>query len=68
MRVCDCVCTCVCIFRALHWVSIAMLCAPVDEQIPKVSDSVERAITGTDTRVRHYTLTAETSRCIVNLG
>lgn len=31
--------------RALHWVSIAMLCAPVDEQIPKVSDSVERAIT-----------------------
>ncbi|XP_067220951.1 RAB guanine nucleotide exchange factor (GEF) 1, like [Chanodichthys erythropterus] len=31
--------------RALHWVSIAMLCVPVDEQIPKVSDSVERAIT-----------------------
>ncbi|XP_016360979.1 rab5 GDP/GTP exchange factor-like [Sinocyclocheilus anshuiensis] len=31
--------------RALHWVSIEMLCAPVDEQIPKVSDSVERAIT-----------------------
>ncbi|KAI2656588.1 rab5 GDP GTP exchange factor-like protein [Labeo rohita] len=31
--------------RSLHWVSIAMLCAPVDEQIPKVSDSVERAIT-----------------------
>uniref|UniRef100_A0A673H050 RAB guanine nucleotide exchange factor (GEF) 1, like n=1 Tax=Sinocyclocheilus rhinocerous TaxID=307959 RepID=A0A673H050_9TELE len=31
--------------RALHWVSIAMLCVPVDEQIPKVSDSVEGAIT-----------------------
>ncbi|KAG1935447.1 RAB guanine nucleotide exchange factor (GEF) 1, like [Pimephales promelas] len=31
--------------RALHWVSIAMLCVPLDEQIPKVSDSVERAIT-----------------------
>uniref|UniRef100_A0A8C2GEX2 RAB guanine nucleotide exchange factor (GEF) 1, like n=1 Tax=Cyprinus carpio TaxID=7962 RepID=A0A8C2GEX2_CYPCA len=31
--------------RALHWVSIAMLCVPVDEKIPKVSDSVERAIT-----------------------
>lgn len=31
--------------RALHWVSIEMLCVPVDEQIPKVSDSVERAIT-----------------------
>ncbi|XP_067306014.1 RAB guanine nucleotide exchange factor (GEF) 1, like isoform X2 [Pseudorasbora parva] len=31
--------------RALHWVSIEMLCVPVDEQIPKVSDSVEKAIT-----------------------
>ncbi|TRY89081.1 hypothetical protein DNTS_009803 [Danionella cerebrum] len=31
--------------RTLHWVSISMLCVPLDEQIPKVSDSVERAIT-----------------------
>ncbi|XP_043115509.1 RAB guanine nucleotide exchange factor (GEF) 1, like [Puntigrus tetrazona] len=31
--------------RSLYWVSIEMLGAPVDEQIPKVSDSVERAIT-----------------------
>ncbi|XP_051534686.1 rab5 GDP/GTP exchange factor-like [Myxocyprinus asiaticus] len=31
--------------RALHWVSIAMLCVPVDEQIAAVSDSVEKAIT-----------------------
>ncbi|XP_051521155.1 RAB guanine nucleotide exchange factor (GEF) 1, like [Myxocyprinus asiaticus] len=31
--------------RSLHWVSIAMLCVPVDEQIAAVSDSVERAIT-----------------------
>ncbi|KAA0702481.1 Rab5 GDP/GTP exchange factor [Triplophysa tibetana] len=30
---------------ALHWVSIEMLCVPVDEKLPKVSDSVERAIT-----------------------
>lgn len=35
-------------FSALHWVSIEMLCVPVDEKLPKVSDSVERAITGTD--------------------
>lgn len=33
--------------RALHWVSIEMLCVPLDEQHPKVSDSVERAITDT---------------------
>ncbi|XP_034024197.1 RAB guanine nucleotide exchange factor (GEF) 1, like isoform X2 [Thalassophryne amazonica] len=31
--------------RALHWVTIEMLCAPVDEEIPEVSDSVVKAIT-----------------------
>ncbi|XP_056139952.1 RAB guanine nucleotide exchange factor (GEF) 1, like [Lampris incognitus] len=31
--------------RALHWVTIAMLCVPVDEDIPEVSDSVVKAIT-----------------------
>lgn len=30
---------------ALHWVTIEVLCVPVDEKLPKVSDSVERAIT-----------------------
>uniref|UniRef100_A0A671L9X8 Rab5 GDP/GTP exchange factor-like n=1 Tax=Sinocyclocheilus anshuiensis TaxID=1608454 RepID=A0A671L9X8_9TELE len=31
--------------RALHWVTIQMLCVPVDEEIPEVSDSVVKAIT-----------------------
>lgn len=31
--------------RALHWVTIEMLCVPVDEEIPEVSDSVVKAIT-----------------------
>ncbi len=33
-------------YRALHWVTIEMLCVPVDEEIPVVSDSVVKAITG----------------------
>ncbi|KAM9318425.1 RAB guanine nucleotide exchange factor (GEF) 1, like isoform 1-T2 [Pholidichthys leucotaenia] len=31
--------------RDLHWVTIEMLCVPVDEDIPEVSDSVVKAIT-----------------------
>ncbi|CAB1352444.1 unnamed protein product [Coregonus sp. 'balchen'] len=31
--------------RALHWVDIQMLCVPVDEEIPEVSDNVVKAIT-----------------------
>ncbi|CAL9684047.1 unnamed protein product [Knipowitschia caucasica] len=31
--------------RALHWVTIEMLCVPVDEEIPEASDSVVKAIT-----------------------
>ncbi|XP_076130659.1 rab5 GDP/GTP exchange factor [Alosa pseudoharengus] len=31
--------------RALHWVTIQMLCVPLDEEIPEVSDSVVKAIT-----------------------
>ncbi|NP_957137.1 rab5 GDP/GTP exchange factor [Danio rerio] len=31
--------------RALHWVTIQMLCVPVEEEIPEVSDSVVKAIT-----------------------
>ncbi|XP_051540384.1 rab5 GDP/GTP exchange factor-like isoform X3 [Myxocyprinus asiaticus] len=31
--------------RALHWVTIQMLCVPVDEEITEVSDSVVKAIT-----------------------
>lgn len=31
--------------RALHWVTIEMLCVPVDEEIPAASDSVVKAIT-----------------------
>ncbi|KAM3874625.1 RAB guanine nucleotide exchange factor (GEF) 1, like isoform 2-T2 [Diretmus argenteus] len=31
--------------RTLHWVTIEMLCVPVDEDIPEVSDSVVKAIT-----------------------
>ncbi|XP_010897260.2 RAB guanine nucleotide exchange factor (GEF) 1, like [Esox lucius] len=31
--------------RALHWVTIEMLCVPVDEEIPEVSDNVVKAIT-----------------------
>lgn len=30
--------------RALHWVTLERLCAPVDEKIPKASDSVIKAI------------------------
>ncbi|KAM8854369.1 RAB guanine nucleotide exchange factor (GEF) 1, like isoform 1-T2 [Synchiropus picturatus] len=30
--------------RALHWVTMERLCAPVDEKIPKASDSVIKAI------------------------
>lgn len=32
--------------RALHWVTIQMLCVPIDEEIPEVSDKVVNAITG----------------------
>ncbi|KAM6970496.1 rab5 GDP/GTP exchange factor isoform 1-T1 [Aplochiton taeniatus] len=31
--------------RALHWVDIQMLCVPVDEENPEVSDNVVKAIT-----------------------
>uniref|UniRef100_A0A6Q2YAG7 RAB guanine nucleotide exchange factor (GEF) 1 n=2 Tax=Esox lucius TaxID=8010 RepID=A0A6Q2YAG7_ESOLU len=31
--------------RALHWVDIQMLCVPVDEEIPEVSENVVKAIT-----------------------
>ncbi|XP_037534134.1 RAB guanine nucleotide exchange factor (GEF) 1, like [Nematolebias whitei] len=31
--------------RDLHWVTIEMLCVPVNEEIPEVSDSVVKAIT-----------------------
>uniref|UniRef100_A0A8C3G4L9 RAB guanine nucleotide exchange factor (GEF) 1, like n=2 Tax=Cyclopterus lumpus TaxID=8103 RepID=A0A8C3G4L9_CYCLU len=31
--------------RALHWVTIEMLCVPVDEEIAEVSDSVVKSIT-----------------------
>ncbi|XP_075956187.1 RAB guanine nucleotide exchange factor (GEF) 1, like [Anarhichas minor] len=31
--------------RALHWVTIEMLCVPVDEEIAEVSDNVVKAIT-----------------------
>ncbi|XP_060928915.1 RAB guanine nucleotide exchange factor (GEF) 1, like [Limanda limanda] len=31
--------------RDLHWVTIEMLCSPVDEEIPVVSDNVVKAIT-----------------------
>ncbi|XP_076837067.1 RAB guanine nucleotide exchange factor (GEF) 1, like isoform X2 [Brachyhypopomus gauderio] len=31
--------------RDLHWVTIQMLCAPMNEEIPAVSDSVVKAIT-----------------------
>lgn len=36
---------CLC-YRALHWVTIEMLCVPVEEEIPEVADSVVKAITG----------------------
>lgn len=38
-------------YRALHWVTIEMLCVPVDEEIPEVSDSVVKAITGKSLKV-----------------
>ncbi|XP_067102040.1 RAB guanine nucleotide exchange factor (GEF) 1, like isoform X3 [Osmerus mordax] len=31
--------------RALHWVTLDMLCVPVDQDIPEVSDNVVKAIT-----------------------
>lgn len=36
---------CVC-GRALHWVTIQMLCVSMDEEIPEVSENVVKAITG----------------------
>lgn len=33
-------------FRALHWVTIQMLCVSMDEEIPEVSENVVKAITG----------------------
>lgn len=36
----------VCVFRALHWVTVQMLCVPLNEEIPAVSDSLVKAITG----------------------
>lgn len=35
-----------CMFRALHWVTVEMLGAPLKEEIPAVSDSLDKAITG----------------------
>lgn len=35
-------------FRALHWVTIQMLCVSMDEEIPEVSENVVKAITGQD--------------------
>ena len=32
--------------RALHWVTPQMLCVPVNEEIPEVSEMVVKAITG----------------------
>ncbi|XP_057677342.1 rab5 GDP/GTP exchange factor isoform X2 [Corythoichthys intestinalis] len=31
--------------RALHWVNIHMLCAPMDEEVPEASENVVKAIT-----------------------
>uniref|UniRef100_A0A8C2JF01 RAB guanine nucleotide exchange factor (GEF) 1 n=1 Tax=Cyprinus carpio TaxID=7962 RepID=A0A8C2JF01_CYPCA len=42
--------------RALHWVTIQMLCVPVDEEIPEVSDSVVKAITGESARMVLFSL------------
>lgn len=41
------------LYRALHWVDIQMLCVPVDEEIPEVSDNVVKAITGESWMVSH---------------
>lgn len=35
--------------RALHWVTIQMLCVSMDEEIPEVSENVVKAITGGET-------------------
>lgn len=35
--------------RALHWVTIQMLCVSMDEEIPEVSENVVKAITGQKT-------------------
>lgn len=43
------------LYRALHWVDIQMLCVPVDEEIPEVSDNVVKAITGELWMVLHWT-------------
>lgn len=41
-----CVCVCIRTFRALHWVTVQMLRAPLQEEIPAVTDSLDKAITG----------------------
>lgn len=48
------------VFRALHWVTIQMLCVPVDEEIPEVSDSVVKAITGESARMVLFCLLVAT--------
>lgn len=37
---------CIRTFRSLHWVTVQMLRAPLQEEIPAVTDSLDKAITG----------------------
>lgn len=39
--------------RALHWVTIEMLCVSMDEEIPEVSENVDKAITGQSCSFTH---------------
>lgn len=50
--------------RALHWVTPQMLCVPVNEEIPEVSDMVVKAITGLWTMT--FTFTALNFWCLVH--
>lgn len=54
--------------RELHWVTIEMLCVPVDEEIPEVSDSVVKAITGRCPNICVEYKTAQSSfECVIRL-
>ena len=42
--------------RALHWVTIQMLCVSFDEEIPEVSENVVKAITGQSVSLSYLSL------------
>lgn len=47
--------------RALHWVTIQMLCVSMEEEIPEVSENVVKAITGGENDRTYHLITLTTT-------